>query len=105
MTPEIYRQFLLRPLAAPGPEALARAPELPSRIWSSPPEAPWAVSFRDLYNNGVLCGHKSTRAVLEFRIDIFDEEIEGVRGERQAALAEKARLERDLRDFRDAHES
>jgi GT2 family glycosyltransferase/glycosyltransferase involved in cell wall biosynthesis len=104
MTPETYRQFLLRPPAMPE-RALAPVPELPPRVWFEPPQSPWTVSFRDLYDNGVRCGHAPTRGVLEFRIDTFDAEIDAARTERESALAEKARYERDLRDFRNVHEA
>jgi len=104
MTPDAYRQFLLRPIAPRPESALPPVPALPPRVWFPPSEPAWNVSFRDLYRNGVLCGHAETRAVLEARIESYDADIEGARAERQWAIAEKARLEHDLRDARESQE-
>jgi GT2 family glycosyltransferase len=103
MTPETYRQHLLRPLAAPAANA-PDLPRLPPRVWFAPPEPEWVVSLRDLYRNGVLCGHAQTRAVLEGRVDGYDAELEGLREARRHANAEAAQAQHDLRDARDVHE-
>ncbi len=104
MTPEAYRQALLRPLAPPASPP-PPVPHLPPRVWFTPAEPEWIVSFRDLYRNGILGGHANTRAVLEHRIEAFDAEVEAMREFRRATAIEKAQAERDLRDFRDMHET
>ena len=104
MTPEAYRQFLLRPLSPP-PGAAPPLPEIPPRAWFAPVEPEWKVSFADLYRNGVLCGHASTRAVLEERVEGFDREMDAARAHVQRIAGEKAQAERDLRDMRQMHDS
>ena len=105
MTPETYRQFLLRPLGERASGPLPPPPPLPPRVWFEPPEGEWQVSFRDLYDNGVLCGHAGTRAVLQHRIGTIDAKMESLQAQAMHEALGRAQVERDLRDARQTHEA
>ncbi len=103
MTPEQYRTQLLAPLRALGARAPDSAPPLPPSAWFRPESPLPRPNLRDLYVNGVLCGHVETRTYLGNRIAEFDTELGTLRSEKELVVSELATTHRDLADMRREH--
>ncbi|MGE5617191.1 MAG: hypothetical protein ACM3X5_09765, partial [Bacillota bacterium] len=105
MTPELYREALIRPLAKREAPRAASIPDLPTHVWFRPDAPENTLSLEDLYVNGVLCGHAATRAVLGARIGQFKGRMHELEADRSEALRQQARAQKDLAAFRLVHEA
>ena len=103
MTPELYREALLRPRETP--RATGSIPQLPPRVWFKPDAPENDMSFEDLYVNGVECGHAGTRAVLGARIGHIKGRMQELEADRAQSRREQANAEKELAAFRLLHEA
>lgn len=104
MTPEQYREALLEPIRAASPPAPGPLPDLPARIWFEPHAPEVIVGFRDLYETGVVCGHRETRIVLDHRIREVDDQLERLRAARDHASEQERRALAKTVEMQRAHE-
>src|SRR5260221_9881157 len=102
MTPELYRDLLLEPLAGASTRSSALPPLAPS-IWFKPDREVPEKSLRDLFVSGVLCGHVETREHLARRVEGFDARCNDLASETAAALHELSVAHRDSADARHIH--
>ena len=102
MTPELYRNLLLEPLAGLPPHA-STVPPLPPSVWFKPDRAPVEKSLRDLFVSGVLCGHVETREHLAQRVESFDARYDQLAAQTAGAVQELTVAKRDMADTRRIH--
>jgi GT2 family glycosyltransferase/glycosyltransferase involved in cell wall biosynthesis len=104
MSPQTYRSRLVE-CYGQGRAADAKVPAaLPPALWFRPEGIEGPISLKHLYDAGVRCGNAEVRARLEARIEAFDAELDGARGQLTRTVDELTGVRAELDDARRLHD-